>query len=99
MYAVFSDEADQDIANNNTVNGKPVGYYWNASDTVIEASGLGQVILANCTNVTVTGGRFYKTFAGVTMATCTNCTVIDTTTEECLNGVFIESSANSTLLD
>ncbi|MHA1859122.1 MAG: right-handed parallel beta-helix repeat-containing protein, partial [Candidatus Thorarchaeota archaeon] len=99
LYAVFSDEAEQDIANNNTVNGKPVGYYWNASDTVIDASGLGQVILANCTNVTVTGGMFYKTFAGVTMATCTNCTVIDTTTEECLNGVFIESSANSTLLD
>ena len=42
--------------NGNLVNGKALGYFWNATMQDYSGSAYGQIILANCSSVTVTGG-------------------------------------------
>ncbi|TFG27142.1 hypothetical protein EU527_18900, partial [Candidatus Thorarchaeota archaeon] len=49
----------------NMVNDKPLGYFKSISDTSINGAQYGQVILANCSNVTVSNGLFDHASAGV----------------------------------
>ncbi|MEM3396847.1 MAG: NosD domain-containing protein [Thermoplasmata archaeon] len=48
----------------NTVNGKPVGYYKNQKGGTIQ-SNIGQLILANCTNMTASGLELSNASAGI----------------------------------
>ncbi len=61
----------------NMVNGKPLGYFWNYSNTVIDAASNGQVILAGCRNVTVHHAIVSNSSAAVQLGHCVNVTLAD----------------------
>ena len=65
---------------NNTVNNRPLGYFEDLSDTTIDVSPYGQVILSGGDNVTITNGAFENGSIGVLLersdgCQITNCTV------------------------
>lgn len=63
------------IDTSNTVNGKPVYYWKNQTGGSIPPGG-GQVILANCTNVTVEGHEFIYGTVGIELGHSSNCSII-----------------------
>ena len=60
---------------NNTVDGKPFGWFWNVADTVLDGDLYGAITLAECTNVTVLGGAFSNVTVGLQMGYCTDCSL------------------------
>jgi parallel beta-helix repeat protein len=65
---------------NNTVNGKPIGYFTNLTDSIICPSDYGQLFLIDCNNVTVRDGTIHNTAQGVWLYNCSeilidNCTI------------------------
>ena len=63
---------------NNTVNGKPFYYVVHEKDMVIDAWDIGQLLLVNCTNVTIKNVSISHTDWGLVFAFCDTCT-----TEHC----------------
>lgn len=68
----------QDVTDN-WVNGKSLGYLKSVRDVTIDGSHYGQVILVNCTNVTITRGVFTSSTVGIQLAHCHNCTLANNT--------------------
>jgi parallel beta-helix repeat protein len=62
------------IDTSNTVNGKPV-YYWKNQTGGVVPPGGGQVILANCSNVSVTGHEFKFGTVGIELGYSSNCKI------------------------
>ena len=58
---------------NNTVNGKPLYYFYNEKDTVIDSWEMGQLLLVNCTNVHIKNVSISKTDWGLVFAFCNHC--------------------------
>ncbi len=85
-------------ASGNTVNGRPLGYFLNQSGSVVSGDEYGQVILANCTGVTVVGGTFEQAGIGVTLVACDSCSVYSTQMTECTAGVFSCHSAGTRVI-
>ena len=75
---------------NNTVNGKPLCYFINEKDRLIENEEIGQLILVNCTNFKIKNISISKTDWGLVYAFCNKCT-----TEKCY--IFNNSLAIWTL--
>jgi nitrous oxidase accessory protein NosD len=69
---------------NNTVNGKPLYYFFNEKDKIIENSSIGQLILVNCTNIQIKNISISNTDWGFVLTFCNKCS-----TENCN---FIENS-------
>ncbi|MHA1863037.1 MAG: right-handed parallel beta-helix repeat-containing protein [Candidatus Thorarchaeota archaeon] len=63
----------------NTVNGKPLGYFVNISDTSIIGSDYGAIIIVNSTMVDIYNGNFSDTFFGIQVTYCISCNVRDFT--------------------
>jgi len=63
----------------NTVNNKPLGYFKSITSTIIDGTQYGQVILANCSKVTVKDGVFTDASVGIELGFCTNCTPVSYT--------------------
>lgn len=59
----------------NTVDGRPLGYFVNVSNMVVEGSEYGKVILANCSGVTIENGRFYHVSSPIELGFCKDCIV------------------------
>lgn len=84
----------------NTVNGKELGYFWNLTDSVIDCSEYGQMILANCSNVFVENGIFNSMVMGIQIAFCNNCTVFNTTLSDNYHvGIYAVQSNNCNFLN
>lgn len=84
----------------NTVNNRPLGYFRQLSDTSIDTSEYGALILVDCHDLNVSGGSFQNTSYGVQIAFCTDCVVsavVCTDNYEC--AVRIILSPNCTLRD
>lgn len=64
-----------DIDQGNTVNGRPVFYASGLDLAFIPASGLGQVILANCTGTTISGANISRATVPVMLGFCSACTI------------------------
>ncbi len=75
---------------NNTVNGKPLYYFYNENDKIIENCQIGQLILVNCTNFKIKNVSISKTDWGIVFAFCNKCS-----TEYC--NIFNNSLAIWTL--
>jgi len=58
---------------NNTVNGKPMYYFYNEKDMVIDNWEVGQLLLVNCTNFKIKNVSISKTDYGLVFAFCNNC--------------------------
>ncbi|MBS3796068.1 MAG: right-handed parallel beta-helix repeat-containing protein [Candidatus Thorarchaeota archaeon] len=57
----------------NTVNGRPLGYFRSVTDTNVDGSLYGQVILANCSAVSVRDGFFNDSSTGILVGYSTEC--------------------------
>ncbi len=89
----------QNIISDNTVNGKLLGYFSGLTGGVIDGSQYGQVILVNCTGVTVQNGVFINSTVGVELGFSNNTLVNNTISHNSLYGVFLYSSSNNTLVN
>ncbi len=88
----------QTIAPNNTVNGKAVGYFWNLTGGVIDGCQYGQVILANCTGVTVRDGVFSNGSIGIQLGHSDSNTLLNNTiSNSSRDGVYLYYSSNNVL--
>jgi hypothetical protein len=65
------------VIENNTVNGKKLGYFLAQSDLEIDGSQYGQIIIATCDNVTIKFGEFSNATIGVIICDSSNCRVIN----------------------
>ncbi len=80
---------------NNTVGGKPIGYFEGLANTTINLDMYGQANLLWCKNVTTTGGDFYRIKRAVLWSDSDNCTTKDVYALECWNAVAFSYSNNS----
>jgi parallel beta-helix repeat protein len=88
----------QTIPTNNTVNGKQLLYYKDTTGIDISGVSLGQIILANCTDMNIEDLRINNTDVGIEIAFSTN---IKTTTNEFannINGILLYSSFNNSVI-
>lgn len=60
--------------NNNTVNGKPLYYFKNKCDFTLP-NDAGQVILGNCSNITIKNMYFSHADFPIILGFCSNCTI------------------------
>ncbi|MEM4735626.1 MAG: NosD domain-containing protein [Candidatus Thorarchaeota archaeon] len=81
----------------NTVNGKPLGYFKNLTGGTVDGSLYGQVILANCTDVTVKDGVFPHASVGISVGFSSTCTLSNNTSSESYWGFYLRSSTSCTL--
>ncbi len=83
---------------NNCVNGKKLGYYPNLDSTIIAEPVYGQLILVNCTNVTVRDQIINSATIGLFLYSCTSSVIINNT---CSNnnywGIYLYDSGSSTI--
>ncbi|MHA2135466.1 MAG: right-handed parallel beta-helix repeat-containing protein [Candidatus Thorarchaeota archaeon] len=96
IYGDYSEAWHHQFANN-SVNGKPVGYFDDISSTVFDISGYSQVFLTRSTNVTLVNGSFSGVYIGILVGFCFNCTVkqnILTATED---GILVQFSEHVTV--
>ncbi len=84
----------------NTVNGKPLGYYWNVSDMAIDGASLGQVFVVNSTRIAVNGGSFHDCPIAVNLAYCTDCEISDAVVADSgMHGLAVMESQNCTVFN
>lgn len=86
-----------DVANN-TVNGKPLVYLEEAADYAITATA-GQVILVNCTNITVSNQEVSSASVGVELVNTNNSTIINNTANVNYYGIYLDSSSTNNITD
>ncbi len=63
----------QNISEDNLIDGKPLGYFWNKTGEIIDGSYYSRVILANCTWMTIKNGFYENRLAGIQLAHSSNC--------------------------
>ncbi len=84
------------IETSNTVNGKPVHYWKNTVGGTIP-SGAGQVILANCTNVTVDGQIIGSPYSGIMIGHSSRNTITNNGMSSDPTNIFLFYSDNHTI--
>jgi parallel beta-helix repeat protein len=90
------EESCRNTVENNTVNGKPLVYLEDVSDCVIQNAG--QVILVNCTNITVENLKISNTSVGVELVVTDDCKITNNIVSNNRDGiVLIDGSSNNTL--
>ena len=84
---------------NNTVNGKPLGYFVGVNDTIIECASYGQVILVDCRNVTITDGVFVNSSIGAQIAFSERCIFLgNVVSKSNCEGMHLIDSINCSLI-
>jgi len=67
------DAGFQHAFSDNTVMGRPLGYFSGVWGENIDASSFGQLILVNCTSVTLSGGNLWGVPYGILLMACYDC--------------------------
>ena len=81
---------------NNTVNGKPLVYFENTSDEIIDDAG--QVILISCNNITVKGLELSNTIIGIQLLDSINCFILgNVLSKNYFGGISLGNSNNNTI--
>ncbi len=84
----------------NTINGMPLGYFANLTGGIIDGSKYAQLLLVNCSGVTIRDGIFANASAGVELAYSANCTLMNNIAfNNSLWGFRLWASNNSHLVD
>ena len=89
------DDSYQNTVEDNIVNGKPLVYLEDASDYTVEDAG--QVILVNCTNITVEDLDLSNTSVGVELWKTEDSKVLNNTVSNNGNGISLWNSCNNTI--
>ena len=84
------------VIENNYVNGKPIVYNKSLQNTTITATDYGELILANCSNVTVNNSQF--TEAGILFTKTTNSTVSNSNITTKTEGILFNDASNYTTI-
>jgi len=88
----------QNTVANNYVNGKPLVYLEGESDIVInDTEDVGQVVLVNCTNITIQGQDLSNTSAGVELWCTYHCLVTGNIISNNSIGVYLRYSGNNAI--
>ena len=86
------------IDTSNEVNGRPV-YYYSKQSGISVPSGAGQVILANCTSMTIDGQNLTNASAGVLMGFSERNTLSNSSCSfSSQDGILLMSSSNNTIV-
>ena len=90
--------ANKNVIDNNTVNGKPLVYLEDESDTDIDVDA-GQVILVNCNNITIQNQEISNTDVGIKLWKTNNCLISGNTITSNNNyGIFLTESSNKNII-
>jgi parallel beta-helix repeat protein len=84
------------IDTTNTVNGKPVHYWKNQTGGIVPLDA-GQVILANCTNVTVENQNVIDGTVGILLGFSNNNTIGNNNVSKNKYGIFLENADYNTI--
>ncbi len=83
---------------NNTVNGKPLYYFKNINDFIVPTDA-GQIILVNCSNVTIQDIFFTNVDFPILVNFCNNCQIKNNTIENTYGELILLHSDNCTIKD
>jgi parallel beta-helix repeat protein len=89
------DYSYQNTVENNTVNDKPLVYLEDASDYRVEDAG--QVILVNCTNITVENLDLSHSSVGIKLLNTKDSKVLNNTVSNNIISIDLSSSSNNTI--
>lgn len=93
-YSSFNSDFHQFEVSDNTLNDLPIIIIVNETNkTIVEKCG--QVILLNCTDITITNQSLSETNVGITIAFSSNCTIAQNNFTKCIKALNIYSSKNS----
>jgi len=81
---------------NNTINGRPLYYFTNINDFVIP-NDAGQIILVNCSNVTIKDIRMSDNDFSIILAYCSNCLLENLTISDTDGEVLFFECSNNTI--
>ncbi len=94
---IYHDSTKNEVRGN-IVNGKPLIYLESESDQEIE--GAGQVILANCDNITVGHSDISNTIVGIHLMETNNCKITkNNISSNYMHGIRLDDSSNNTIGD
>lgn len=82
------------IAQDNLVNGMPIQYHKNCVDVDIDGLSIGQLIMANCTDVRVSNLQINNTDIGIEMGFVENALITNNTVSNSMYGIRLSSSYN-----
>ena len=80
---------------NNTVNCKPLAYYENTTNFVIQNAG--QVVLVNCTNITVKNLNLSNASVGIELWETNDCKIVNNTASNNCDGIYLYYSSSNTI--
>ncbi|MEM3396177.1 MAG: NosD domain-containing protein [Thermoplasmata archaeon] len=86
------------INTTNLVNGKPVYYYKDQTSGAVP-SNAGQVILANCTNMTISGLSVDNASVGILLGFSSHTTIINNNVSHNTHGIYLVCSPNNIIMD
>ena len=105
---VWVDDEEEHITTSNTVNGKPLYYFFDERDEVIDGWDIGQLILVNCTGFTIKNIEI-SSRAGIGIhllsSSDNQITTCNISNQFCYNyyslggGILLEGSDNNTIND
>lgn len=79
---------------NNTVNDKPIVYLDGGSDTLIDGAA-GQVILANCKNVSIRNQNISATCCAITLYASEHCVIANNSISRSVEAIVLEKSSQN----
>ena len=86
-------DAIENIFSNNLINDKPLLYFENETDKVIDKANVGQVILVNCNNITVKNNELSNICTSILLSKTDNCLISENIIESnTKGGIFLISS-------
>lgn len=85
------------ISSNNSVNGKPLYYFKNVNNVPIPSAG--QIVLANCTNITIQNQKIENTSVGISLAFSSNNILKNNNCSNNYGGIYLFRSSNNTLIN
>jgi parallel beta-helix repeat protein len=89
---IADEDSNRNKVKNNNVNGKPLVYLKNASDFIVQNAG--QVVLVNCTNITVENLNLSNTYVGVGLFETNDCKIVNNIASNNNYGIYLCSSSN-----
>ncbi|MBD3406295.1 MAG: hypothetical protein GF411_09315, partial [Candidatus Lokiarchaeota archaeon] len=81
----------------NMIEGKPVGYLWDTTNTSVDLSSFSQIIFAGCNNVTGYDAAPTTSLDGIIIGFCNATTIQDSTIDGQSLGIHIRSSNYTTI--
>jgi len=82
---------------NNTVNGKPLLYYKNKNNVILDGIGVGQIILANCSNFEIKNISISHATIGIEIAYSNDISLANCNISNNGEGIRFHSSFNNTI--